>query len=119
MAMNAIANPAAAASAYANTAKTAQVGVPGGDAANASSFIDHMKDAANEPDFMDTVKGIVTNSIDTMRQGEKASAQAVVGKANLTDVVQAITAAEMTMQTVVAVRDKMLQAYQDIMRMPI
>ena len=47
------------------------------------------------------------------------TAQAVLGNASLTEIVESVTAAELTLQTVVAVRDKMLQAYQDIMRMPI
>jgi len=47
------------------------------------------------------------------------SAQAVTGEADLTDVVAAITSAELTLQTVVAVRDRLISAYQEIMRMPI
>jgi flagellar hook-basal body complex protein FliE len=35
------------------------------------------------------------------------------------DVVTAVSNAEMTLQTVVAVRDRVLNAYQEIMRMPI
>ena len=42
-----------------------------------------------------------------------------MGTANLTDVVEAVTAAEMTLETVVAMRDRMMSAYQEIMRMPI
>ena len=54
-----------------------------------------------------------------MRSGEDASARAVTGEAELTEVVQAVTAAEVTLETVVAVRDRMISAYQEIMRMPI
>lgn len=104
MPIDKIANPATAANAYANMAKAIQT--PGLDAAKGPSFSDFIKQTAIE-------------SVDTMRAGEKASAEAVTGKANLTDVVEAITDAELTLQTVVALRDKMLQAYQDIMRMPI
>lgn len=104
MAINGITNPAAAASAYANTAKA--IDAPGIGTQKGESFGDFVKQAAVE-------------SIQTMESGEKASANAVLGTANLTDVVEAVTAAELTLQTVVALRDKMLQAYQDIMRMPI
>ena len=99
-----IANPAAAASAYANIAKVAQT--PGVEAAKGPSFTDYIKQAAVE-------------SVETMQAGEKASADAILGKASLTDVVEAVTSAELTLQTVVALRDRMLQSYQDIMRMPI
>lgn len=69
--------------------------------------------------FGDLIKKAATESIDTMRAGEKVSAEAVAGTANLTDVVEAVNAAELTLQTVVAVRDRMLSAYQEIMRLPI
>ena len=62
---------------------------------------------------------MAAEAVDTLHSGEKASANAVLGTANLTDVVEAVTAAELTLQTVVAVRDRMLTAYQEIMRMPI
>lgn len=104
MAVNSIANPAAAANAYANMAKVAEA--PGLDAPKGPSFFDMVGQAA-------------TDSIQTLHEGEKASAQAITGKANLTDVVEAATSAQLTMETVVALRDKMLGAYQDIMRMPI
>jgi flagellar hook-basal body complex protein FliE len=47
------------------------------------------------------------------------SAKAVTGEADLTDVVTAVTNAELTLQTVVSVRDRLISAYQEIMRMPI
>ena len=58
-------------------------------------------------------------SIDTMKKSETVSAQAVMGEADLTDVVEAVTAAELTLQTVVSVRDKLIGAYQEIMSMSI
>lgn len=76
-------------------------------------------DAPKGPSFGDLLKIGVQNSIDTMRGGEAASAKAVSGEANLQDVVGAITQAELTLETVVAVRDRLVSAYQEIMRMPI
>lgn len=102
MAIDQITNPAAAA-AYSKTAGTTDKPGVGNDKV---SFGDILKDTAK-------------SAIDTMRAGETMSAQAVMGNANLTDVVQAINAADLTLQTVVAVRDKMISAYQEIMRMPI
>jgi len=97
-------NPAAAASMYAQTSKVGQGG--GIAAADGGSFGQLMKQAT-------------LDSIETVHAGEKASADAVLGKADLTDVVEAMTQAELTLQTVSAVRDRMLNAYQEIMRMPI
>ena len=76
---------------------------------------------ANLPggNFSDFLSGAIKDSINTMRQGEKAATQQVQGKANIVDVVQSVNAAELTLDTVVAVRDKVVAAYQSIMNMPI
>ena len=63
----------------------------------------------------ETLNGAVTAG----RAGEAATIDALAGRASLQDVVQAVNAAEITLQTVVAVRDRMIAAYQEIMRMPI
>ncbi|MGB0720177.1 MAG: flagellar hook-basal body complex protein FliE [Bdellovibrionales bacterium] len=69
--------------------------------------------------FSDFLKSQARDAVDTMRKSESMSAKAVTGEADLTDVVQAVTSAELTLQTVVAVRDRMITAYKDIMTMPI
>jgi flagellar hook-basal body complex protein FliE len=69
--------------------------------------------------FKDFMAGSVQDAAKTLKAGELASAQAVTGKAELADVVQAVSAAEITLQTIVAIRDRLIGAYQDIMRMPI
>lgn len=71
------------------------------------------------PDFASLVQGAAENAIDTLRRGEQGSLQAAAGKADLNEVVMAVSKADMTLQTVVAVRDRVIQAYQDILRMPI
>ena len=55
----------------------------------------------------------------TLKESERVSIAAVSGQASAQDVVRSVLAAEMTVQTVVAIRDKMVQAYQDIMRIAI
>ncbi len=54
-----------------------------------------------------------------MHAGEVASAQGAAGKGDVVQVVNAVTAAELTLETVVAIRDRVISAYQDIMKMPI
>jgi flagellar hook-basal body complex protein FliE len=61
----------------------------------------------------------IKGAIDTMKNSEKVSADAVMGKANLIDVTQAVSSAKLTLDTVVAVRDNVIEAYQRIMQMPI
>ncbi len=66
--------------------------------------------------FADFLMSSVENSVETMREGERMSAKAVTGEADITDVVQAVTQAELALQTVVSVRDRLVSAYQEIMR---
>lgn len=76
-------------------------------------------DKVADTSFKDFLANSVQDATQTLRAGEKASAQAVTGKAELADVVQAVSSAEITLQTIVAIRDRLIGAYQDIMRMPI
>ena len=52
-------------------------------------------------------------------QADAQSVRAISGEGNLTEVATAVTRAELALQTAVSVRDKVVQAYQDVMRMPI
>ncbi len=54
-----------------------------------------------------------------MRGAESASISALQGGSTTLEVVEAIKAAEMTLQTATAVRDKVVQAYQEVSRMAI
>lgn len=100
-------NVANAAAAYAKQAgKTADAGaVPRSD--------DPVKS------FSDLVGESVQGAIDTSRNAEQVSALGIAGKAELNEVVTAVTNAEVTLQAVLAIRDRVIQAYQDIIRMPI
>ena len=69
--------------------------------------------------FTSALKDAAQSAVDTLREGEQKSMQSVAGKVDIRDVVMAVNNAEVTLQTVVAVRDKVIAAYQDIMRMPI
>jgi len=69
--------------------------------------------------FMEMLGKVAQDSIDSSKQAETLTEQAVVGQAELLDVVNAVANAEVTLQTVVAVRDRVMSAYQEILRMPI
>src|ERR1700753_1462745 len=94
--------------AYANAAKSLAAGntAAGSDAAQGDSFSDLLKKAATE-------------AVKAGDVSEKQSLMATAGKANVTDVVEAVSSAEVTLQAVTAVRDKVVSAYQEILRMPI
>ena len=70
-------------------------------------------------DFSDMLRSSLEASRETIARSEDMSAKAVHGDAALHDVVTAVSAAEVTLQTVVTMRDRVTQAYQEILRMPI
>ena len=69
--------------------------------------------------FGDMLTKTLEDAVQTTRAGEQAMAAGASGKAEMVDVVTAVANAETTMETVIALRDRMISAYQDIMRMPI
>ena len=75
--------------------------------------------ATGAPDFANMVKSAVETVMD---KGAASDAQALAmtqGKANVVDVVTAVAETEVAMETMVSVRDRVISAYQEIMRMPI
>lgn len=70
-------------------------------------------------DFSAMLRRAAERAADSMLEGERQTVQAAAGTADLTQVVLAVSKAEMTLETVVTLRDKVVQAYQDILRMPI
>lgn len=69
--------------------------------------------------FGDLVKSAISDAVQSSKHAEHQMAAQVAGKAELVDVVTAISAAESSLETVMAVRDQVINAYQEIMRMPI
>jgi flagellar hook-basal body complex protein FliE len=72
-----------------------------------------------ENSFSNMVSDSLKSAVQTGREAEGLSLKQISGEADLKDVVTAVANAEHTLQTVVAVRDKVLSAYQEILRMPI
>jgi flagellar hook-basal body complex protein FliE len=69
--------------------------------------------------FGETLKRAMEGAVEAGRQADTASSNALLGQGNVTDTVLAVSRAEMALQTAVAVRDRVVAAYQDVMRMPI
>jgi len=99
-----VASVSTAAAAYANAGKIASAGTGGG--ATGSGFGDLLQQAAGDV-------------VGALKTGEAQSLQAVTGKADLTAVTQAVNNAEIALQAVLAVRDKVISAYQDISKLAI
>jgi flagellar hook-basal body complex protein FliE len=102
--------PAAAANAY------AVLGRLGGEKSNLALTGDT---AAAGPSFGSILKDVISA---VSESGAKADVQAhsvAVGKANMVDVVTAVAESETAIAALVSVRDKVIAAYEDILKMPI
>ena len=75
--------------------------------------------AAEGGDFGATMARAVEGAVQLGRSADAASTQALLGQGSVSDVVLAVSRAELALQTAVAVRDRVVSAYQDVMRMPI
>jgi flagellar hook-basal body complex protein FliE len=69
--------------------------------------------------FVGMVSESLKSAVQTGHEAEELSLKQISGEADLKDVITAVANAEHTLETVVAVRDKVLNAYQEILRMPI
>ena len=101
-------SPLLAARAYAATQGVAAQ--PGGGAKIAG---------ADGPDFAQVLSRTVGDMVQTSHTAERAMAAHTAGKAELVDVVTAVASAQSSLETVMAVRDQVISAYQEILRMPI
>ena len=75
--------------------------------------------SAKGGNFMDMVGSALQGAASTGYKSESMATKALSGKADLTDVITAVTDAETALNTVVAIRDRVITAYQDIIKMPI
>ncbi len=70
-------------------------------------------------DFGAALSQALQGAVDAGHAADAQSMQALTGHGNITDLVTAVSKAELALQTTVAIRDRVVQAYQDIMKMPI
>ncbi|WP_422377133.1 flagellar hook-basal body complex protein FliE [Roseibium sp.] len=81
-----------------------------------------LEDTAPRPEAVDFGKMVQEAVGDVVEAGRVADDKAVglvEGKADVVDVVTAIAETEVALETMVAVRDRVISAYEEIMRMPI
>ncbi len=101
-------NMASAAAAYAKSAADMNK-LPG---------LDGAKETGGE-EFSDLLKAAVREAADIGYKSEQMSLKAAAGQADVNEVITAVAEAEVTLQAVTVVRDKVIQAYQEIIKMPI
>jgi flagellar hook-basal body complex protein FliE len=104
-------DPMSAAKAYAAAAKSAQA-LPAGGADGAEAV-------SGNGSFASILQNAIQDAVQSSKTAETQMSAQVQGKAQMIDVATAISSAENNLQTVIAVRDQVISAYQEIMRMTI
>jgi flagellar hook-basal body complex protein FliE len=102
-----MASPTIAANAYANLARLMDPGAAG------------KSPDAGGPSFGDLLKDAIGSVVDSGRKSDAQTGAMATGKANVMDVVTAVAETDVKISTLVSVRDKVISAYEDIMKMPI
>jgi flagellar hook-basal body complex protein FliE len=102
-----MASPTIAANAYASAARMLDTGGAGkaGETGGLS--------------FGDVLKEAVGGVLDSGRKSDAQTVAMASGKANIMDVVTAVAETDVAVSTLVSVRDKVIAAYEDIMKMAI
>lgn len=102
----------AATTAYANVAKLL-------NNQGSKPAINQVADLGGGNDFAKMLGQAVQGVVDSGKASDAKAMDMVNGKGDMVDVVTAISQTELAMDTMVAVRDRVISAYEEIMRMPI
>jgi len=102
--------PAIAANAYASLARLTDP---------AAGLAKAIGGESGGPNFGSLLKEAMSAVTEAGRQSDAQSQAMATGKANIVDVVTAVAETEVAVSALVSVRDKVVQAYEEIMRMPI
>ena len=104
-----MASPTVAANAYANLARILD-GAGAGKSAESDS---------KGPSFASVLKDALGSVVEAGRKSDAQTVAMASGKANVMDVVTAVAETDVAVSTLVSVRDKVIQSYEDIMKMTI
>ena len=107
-----MASPTAAANAYASLSRLTDPASGLGKGAG-------VQESSSGPNFGDLVKEALGSLTQASRASDAQSQAMAAGKANIVDVVTAVAETEVAVGALVAVRDRMIAAYEEVMRMPI
>jgi flagellar hook-basal body complex protein FliE len=69
--------------------------------------------------FSAMVREASSTALATIREGDVMAQKAMTGEVSTQKVVEAILSMESSVRTIVTIRDKMVEAYQEILRMPV
>ena len=105
-----MASPTVAANAYAALSRMMETG--GAEKAGPSA-------GGAGPSFSALLKDAVGSVLESGKKSDVQTMAMTSGKANVMDVVTAVAETDVAVSTLVSVRDRVIQSYEDIMKMPI
>lgn len=106
-----MASPSIAANAYANLARMMEAGTGAGKPTDIGG--------GGGPSFGSILKDALGSVMDAGRKSDAQTVAMASGKSNVMDVVTAVAETDVAVSTLVSVRDRVIQSYEDIMKMPI
>ena len=105
-----MASPTVAANAYASLTRIMESAGGAGKGSEANG---------GGPSFGAVLKDAIGSVMDAGRKSDAQTIAMTSGKANVMDVVTAVAETDVAVSTLVSVRDRVIQSYEDIMKMPI
>ena len=92
--------------------------------ANAAAALYSAARPATKPTETEKLPGggfekIVTDLTQTLQNGENTAKDALTGNADLPSLVEALASSELAVEMAVTIRNKVVEAYQEILRMPV
>jgi flagellar hook-basal body complex protein FliE len=118
-----MASPTVAANAYANLARVLETGGSSKGNGNLARILETGGASAGAdgtgPSFSAVLKDAIGGVLESGRKSDAQTVAMASGKANVMDVVTAVAETDVAVSTLVSVRDKVIQAYEDIMKMTI
>ncbi len=105
-----MASPTVAANAYSALARMMESG--GAEKAGPTS-------GGSGPSFSALLKDAVGSVLESGKKSDAQTMAMTSGKSNVMDVVTAVAETDVAVSTLVSVRDRVIQSYEDIMKMPI
>ncbi|WP_113312425.1 flagellar hook-basal body complex protein FliE [Hyphomicrobiales bacterium] len=88
-------------------------------ASSAQSILGGAAAAGKSQSFAEVMGSMATEMTNSLKQSEVNSIQGIRGEANTREVIDSVMNAEQSLQTAIAIRDKVVSAYLEIARMPI
>ncbi len=107
-----MATPIAAANAYASLARIS-------DPSALAKGVGGSVGSTGGQNFSSLLKDVVASVGESSKKADMQAQALASGKSNVVDVVTAVAETEVAIDAIVAVRDRVIQAYEEIMRMPI